>query len=277
MKTGVCTASHDIDLDSDVCDPYTNADLTITLNLGFRQINPSGGAAEGNYHDYDDATAPTRKIIKWTPGAWELWKREFIKSAQSFWHGKFWLVNNFSQLEFEHKGKRYRPNIWCRFKLLGGDADKGVRHHIIDVVRLHRTETWFGSHSTLYDNLDTNSVQKGTDGAGKAIMQRAHVHEVGHLMGLGHVDIGKAHCPPGGDTNASACYGVADVDKLSVMGQGMELRSDHAMPWRKGIIQLLGVGHAASKTDWEAKRLQHYPRTSAEVLSHAAITVRPKR
>lgn len=206
-----------------------------------------------------------------------MWKKDFLKSAQSYWHGKFWLVNNFPKLEFEHKSKRYRPNIWCKFKLLGGDADKDVRHHVIDVVRLHRTESWFGSHSKLYDNLDTNSVQKGTDSGSKAIMQRARVHEVGHLIGLGHVDIGKAHCPPRGNTNASACYGVADDDKRSVMGQGMELRYDHAMPWRKAAIQLLGVGLAATRTDWEPKRIQHYPRLPAEVLTKAAITAKPKR
>jgi len=198
MKTGVSTAKCDIELDTDVCDPYNNAELTLTVNMGFRQINPAGGANEGTYHDYGDAAAPTRKIVKWTPGVWDKWKRDFLKTAQGFWDGRIWLVNNFAELEFDHKGTRYRPNVWCRCTLLGGDADKGVRHHVIDVVRLHRSETWFGSHATLYDSLDTHLVRKDTDSRGRPIMQRAHVHEVGHLLGLDHVDVGKAHCPAAG-------------------------------------------------------------------------------
>ncbi|MCJ7558413.1 MAG: hypothetical protein MUP90_16080 [Gammaproteobacteria bacterium] len=270
-------ASYDIELNSDVCDPYNNAELTITLRLGFRQVNPAGGAAEGTYHDYGDATAPTRKIVKWTKGAWELWKSDFVKSAQNYWNGKFWLVNNFNVMEFKYKDTVYRPNVWCRFSLIGSDHDKGVNNFVIDVVRLHRTENWFGSHSRLYDNRDTNSVQKGTDGGGSAIMQRAHVHEVGHLLGLGHVDEGKPHCPAGGDTNASACYGVADVDKNSVMGQGMTLTALHAAPWRKSIRQLTGKGNVIGLTDWAPVQRRHYPRTAAEVLARRAITLRLRR
>ena len=118
--------------------------------------------------------------MRWTPAEWSRWKSHFLTSAQKYWSGKFWLINNFSALEYENKGVKYRPNIWCRFNLVGGDASAGAYHHTIEVVRLHKTETWFGSHSKLYDSLDTNLVQKGTDSKGKAIMQRAHVHEVGH-------------------------------------------------------------------------------------------------
>jgi hypothetical protein len=62
-------------------------------------------------------------------------------------------------------------------------------------VRLHSSENWFGSHSRLYDNRDTDSVEKGKDSAGKPIMPRAHVHEIGHLLGFGHVDEAGAALP----------------------------------------------------------------------------------
>jgi len=276
-KTGMSMATYDIELNTDTCSPYDNAELTITLSIGFKQINPAAGAAEGTYHDYGDAAATSRKIIKWEKGAWEHWKGEFVKSAQRFWDGRFWLINNFPELEFDSKTVRYRPNVWCRFVLIGGDADKIVYNHMIEVVRLHRSETWFGSHSTLYDSLDTKSVKKGTDSAGKPIMQEAHVHEIGHLLGLQHVDVGKATCPPGGDTNAAACYGIADADKKSVMGEGMQLRVEQAMPWRKAIVKVTGKGVVLTPTDWAVKLARHYPRNPNEVLLNAAITNRPRR
>lgn len=280
MKKELKTAKWHAELNTDVCDPYTNADLTIKLKLGFRQINPSGGAAEGKYHDYGDSTEKERKIIKWTKGAWAQWTEEFIKSVQKFWHGKFWLVNNFTVYEYDNKGTKYRPNLWCRFEVTQsfvpeiGPVDA---HHVIDVVRLHSSENWFGSHSTLYDSRDTRWAHKNTDSKGNKIMQRAHVHEIGHLLGLGHVDEGKAHCPNTGDTNAAACYGISDIDMKNVMGGGMAITADLAKPWRDAACQISAKGAIGTLTDWESKLVRHYPRTLAEAISNKAITARPKR
>lgn len=283
MKKNIYTDKWDAELNTDTCDRYNNAEITLTLKLCLRQINPAGGAAEGTYHDYGDPADPTRKIIRWTPGAWTRWKDRLCGTAQTYWHGRFWLVNNFAELEFEDGGKKYRPNIWCRFRIKQVEPmPEGVAgpvdcHHMIDVVRLHHSEKWFGSHATLYDSRDINSVQKGTDSSGKPIMQQAHVHEVGHLLGLGHIDQGKAHCPEAGDTNAAICYGVADNDKKNVMGQGMALTTAEATPWRRAAVKLVGKGVVATLTDWEARKKQHYPRLPAEVAANRAITVKPSR
>jgi hypothetical protein len=233
MKKQIQFAKFDAILNTDVCDARNNADLTLRLRLGFRQVNPTGGAATGTHNDYGRATGTPRKIVKWTDAEWKQWKANFVSSAQRFWDQKFWLSNNFGFFGYVAANQAYFPNFFCRMELLGSDSTVGTHHHVIDVVRLDKSETWFGSHSTLYDSLDTTSVQKATDQKGKPIMQRAHVHEVGHLLGLGHVDIGKAHCPATGNTNASSCYGIADVDKHSVMGAGMRLDPEHADPWMK--------------------------------------------
>ncbi|WLQ15795.1 hypothetical protein O5O45_07700 [Hahella aquimaris] len=278
MKKTIKKSSWDAVIDTDICDAYNNADLTIQLRLGFKQINPSGGAATGTYNDYGDKSATARKIVKWSSSEWLSWKANFVSSAKNFWHGKFWLVNNFSEFEYVDAGIKYLPNIWCRLELYGDDYSPAKKfHHVIEVVRLDKSETWFGSHSKLYDSLDTNSVQKGTDSKGNPIMQRAHVHEIGHLLGLGHVDIGKKHCPSSGNTNLGPCYGVADTDKYSVMGQGMELRDRHANPWRRAIIDFTKKGNMTNAADWAPKRKRHYPRTLPEAASNAHITVKPKR
>jgi len=298
MKTKLTFSKFDAQLNTDCCDPFNNAELTLTLRIGFRQINPAGGAASGTYHDYGDVTAPTRKIVKWSAAAWSSWKSNFVSSAQAFWTGKFWLINDSASFPYKKAKATYYPNVWCRFELKGNEATVPGNNHTIDVVRLDPSENWFGSHSTLYDSKDTNSVQKATTSKGKKVMQRAHVHEVGHLLGLGHVDVGKPHCPPTGNTNASACYGVADDDMVSVMGGGMQLRIENAYPWRESLRYFALQEFAAAVSSpgalffggaslsspvisltavWPGKMQRHYPRTEAELKAGKALTSRPMR
>ena len=295
MKKTVTTLRCDAQIDSDVCDRYNNAEITLLLKVCLRQINPADGNAEGTYHDYGDTTADERRIVRWSPSAWRAWKSDFARTAEKFWHGKFWLINNrpmtpgfthcyvgaeqsvcHKSLDFEDGKVLYRPNIWCRFKLKTVEQP-GDAHHTIDVVRLHSTEHWFGSHAKLYDSKDTHPVKKKTDSKGNPIMQRAHVHEIGHLLGLGHVDEGKSHCPTTGDTNATACYGVADEDKNDVMGGGMTRRSWQADPWRRAAVRLTGAGTAGSADDWKPVMKRHYPRTMDDVHANKQITSRPYR
>jgi len=298
MKQSISFARFDAELDTDVCDAYNNADLTLTLRLGFIQVNPPGGAATGTYHDYGRATAPTRDIIRWTAESWLAWKTNFVTSAQQFWTGKFWLVNDAGLFSYRVGTTTFVPNIYCKLKIVASDGAAGT-HHAIEVVRLAASETWFGSHERLYDSRDTNSVQKATDSHGRAVMQRAHVHEVGHLLGLDHVDVGQPHCPAAGDTNAGQCYGVSDHSMHSVMGSGMQIRLDNAAPWRNAIRghAMLHVmqGGAAATTDlftpfsrlfafpthllasWPAKMTRHYPRTLDEAQRGVNITSRLTR
>ena len=287
--------------DPTVCDPLNNADLTLILNVGLQQVNPAGGAATGSFNDSDSNPVP---IKRWTNGAWNHWKKNFRETAQRFWHGRFWLVNNFpSYLVQLHHGILYRHNVWCRFRLNVSDAlPGGSYHHTIQVVRVDPSSS-FRSHWTLYSTNDTRFETLGYDSKGKAIQQKSHVHEIGHLLGMDHSSVGHFSCLPSGDTNQTACYGVNDRDKYSVMGTGMRRYPEHAYPWRKAMADISGAGTvrelptvrlakevagalaAISGTtpgpvpamDWEPKQKRHYPRTWDEAQRGIAITKRPTR
>lgn len=280
MKKTLYLPKFDASLNTDWCNARNNAELTLTLRLGFRQINPAGGANRGTYNDYGSSTGKPRSIIKWTPRTWRAWKFSFCRSAETFWNGKFWILNNQALFPMRSGPQLFIPNFWCKFDIVHADAGGGRYHHVIDVVRLDPSETWFGSHSTLYDSGDINSVQKKTDSKGHAVMQRAHVHEIGHLMGLGHVDIGKPHCPPGSDTNASDCYGVSDVDMKSVMGAGMRLDIAHATPWLTAIGAIarcerkspLYTAPPTTMKPLQVSKQRLYPRTTAEFEAGKVLT-----
>jgi hypothetical protein len=283
-KTNLKLAKFDAELNTTPCNARNNADLKLTLRLGFRQINPAGGAATGTYND---ASSTPQKIVQWTAPTWTAWKTNFVRSAQDFWSGSFWLINNLGVCGFQDNGQVYIPNFYCLLDIIGSDANMGTHHFVIDVVRLDPSVRWFRSHSILYDSKDTDSVEKARDSKNRPIMQRAHVHEIGHLLGLGHVDIGKPHCPATGNTNGKICYGVTDQDKNAVMGGGMQIRDSNAQPWQSALSRLLAI-HPASTVYAPApldivratmrygilapKRRRHYPMSKTQYDQGKLVT-----
>lgn len=211
-----------------------NMTLLLSLKLGMTQINPEEEADAGQYHDYGPAsdTGRMRDIIKWEAAAWTTWKAKFSRDVEKFWSDAFTLENKDRYfLICAADGEIYAPNVKCKLHLTINDGTAGTNHHNIEVVRLAEDENFFGSHSRLYDSKDIDEVTKAIDSAGKAIVQKAHVHEIGHLLGLDHVSVGTANCPVGSDTNRKICYGVTDFEKNSVMGSGMKVRKPNAKPW----------------------------------------------
>lgn len=261
------------------CDRYNNAELTLTIRVFLEQANPAGGAAEGTAKEWGTDAAGTgsghgtaRKILRWTPSAWDTWTKRYQREVQGFWHGKFWLVakHAFADLDFQDRSVTYRPNIWCRFRLEFPATAAGA-HVAISVVRLHASESSFRSDSRHYDSRDIERNTR-TQG-GSTYKQRAHVHEVGHLLGLPHASESDAACVAAGNVGAEACYCATPDDCKTIMGYGEGLRAGFAQPWQK-TMELHGGGTAS---DWEAKMKRHYPRTLADVTAGTHILIRPNR
>jgi hypothetical protein len=283
MKKTLKFKRYDAELNTDPCNAYNNANLTLITRLRFNKINPPKGAKEGTHPEVGGIL---RKIIPWTDDSWKAWKYNFLLSAQNYWSGKFWLYNNCGGFAFKQRGETYLPNIYCLLKIIGSDTDP-TAHHIIDVVRLKPGQP-FRSHAKLYDSEDLKPTTVRKDSKGKPIYQSTHVHEVGHLLGLGHVDIGKAHCPTT-NTNDGPCYGKSDESKNSIMGAGMKIRDSNSAPWITAIEKFKNDIYAnkiytppkkrftLTKPYWTIERKRIYPSTVAEYEAIKKIYTVQKR
>jgi hypothetical protein len=223
----------DADLNPDVRNRATNADLTLYLRIHFQQVNPT--ATVTTYADYDGTAVPIRA---WRGTEFGDWKRRFLADCQQRWHGKFWLRTpvSYARLNWPESGPTHRCNLYCRFEI-SEQADSQGAHAVIPVVKVARNQ-FFRSHMLLYDSNDLNPLRL-TRGSNFF----THVLEIGHLIGLDHPGHGTPQCAAGGE---AACYVSADGDDRGTMARGSQARADHAEPWRRAASIFTGV----AKDQW---------------------------
>jgi hypothetical protein len=230
-------------------DATTNAYLTIFIKILFVKIDPAAGAT-GTHGDADDApsTPSQRPIQRWRPGEFERFVRNLTSSAQRFWDGQFWLKTprTYDGLNFTPpRGPSFRCNIYCKLDLKAA-ASATDAHYTIAVVRVP-DGTNFRSNSVLYSQNDIQSEHMIPH---STVKFWTHFHEVGHLIGLGHVGTGGATNVH--NDNSNTAYGVTQQEMQDVMGRGHAIHDWHATPWREAAAAFTGV----AATDWRV--FQHH-------------------
>lgn len=233
-------------LDEYVRNATTNADLTIYISVFFKKIDP----ATGNKGTHPDTDATQRKIQKWAPGEFERYTKRLVTEAARFWNGVFWLKtpDRYDGLDWPDTSPTHHCNIYCRFELEQVSTE-AEGHYTIAVVRAEDSEN-FRSNSRLYSQKDINSESLIPNSTTKFW---THYHEVGHLLGLGHVGhdgVTNVH----GDNSVSA-YGVSKAEMQDVMGKGSVRHNWHALPWQEAAETFTGI----AKADWKVHQHHIWP------------------
>jgi len=219
----------DADLKEEVRNAHTNADLCIQIRVHFAKIDPASGRT-GLYGDWDDKPdhPSKRRIQKWAPNEFEHFTGRLVREAQHFWNGVFWLQTpvRYTDLNWPDEKPTHRCNLYCRFELKKAHTDADA-HYTIAVVRVQDSDV-FRSDAKLYSQKDINSEQLIPH---STVKFWTHFHEVGHLLGLGHIGYAGHHNLH--NDGSDRAYGVSQQEMRDVMGKGHIRHPWHASPWQE--------------------------------------------
>jgi hypothetical protein len=251
---------------------HQNAWLTVELKVKLNFVdatNPIPGKtvtwSSGTYQE--DADNWLFPIQSWTAESKKQFADRFQSIGESTWNYRFLLLTpqDYSAFDFSDPTGVWlvRPNVICLFRTrvvdsgLPVDASKTISgslipHQTINVVRLQTTTTTV--HRTRIPAGDTRgwtlnfrSMDNHTFRSDSADLDHLDLggqtlpHEVGHMLGQGHIKCLGSNPIPICSTNpnAPATYGTTSApdDGGNVMGGGNAVTVLNAQPWKRRIAQ----------------------------------------
>ncbi|MGE0826407.1 MAG: hypothetical protein AB7G75_34020 [Candidatus Binatia bacterium] len=214
-------------------DPEACCELFLLLRVHLQRVNPPNNASQFIVHD---AYGTRHQCIRWSDAEWATFTSRYERQVNDFWDTKFKLLtpSSYHGLEWPETGaERRRRDVACRFRLLPQSPPRNAA--VIPVARVVSETTFFRSHAALYRNPEPNTAPSDRMPGGLDWQFFTSVHDVGHLLGLGHTRENARHCRevPAG----LVCYGANLQQQLDVMGMGSMLTLYDAEPWRRRIAQ----------------------------------------
>lgn len=208
----------------------------------------------------------------WSNADWA----KFVTSAKAqanMWNNQFWLKPPPDVDAYDHHGldgSITRPYIKCEL-----DVDFSppypLAHAVIKAVNLDTNvlsseararmpnDSPFRSNALIFSSFDdTPSLYSVPNQAGKVdkLRQFTIAHELGHVLGLGHIGVIKKTllCQTAinlnaigqdvglfkGGSDSMLCYGWNQPSNIrdNIMGYGMSFSAENAMPWVSSILRM---------------------------------------